>query len=70
MRLFKAEHNENGIWYFSTKAKLLKYINTSQTYLDHCMIVEKPCKGWIVEEIDDDNILSKYIDPERKYVEN
>ena len=68
MRLFKAEHDEKNIWYFSTKAKLLKYINTSQTYLDHCMIVDKPCKGWIVEEVERDDILSKYIDPEKKYI--
>lgn len=68
MKLFKAEHDENGIWYFSTKAKLLKYINTSQTYLDHCMIVDKPCKGWTIEQIESEDIICKYIDPERKNI--
>lgn len=66
MKLFKAEHYERGIWYFSTKAKLCKYIDTAQTYLNMCLKNGKHCKGWAIEEIEDDNILSRYIDPERK----
>lgn len=68
MKLFKAEHKEKGVWYFTNRNKVAKYINTSQTYLDHCLTLDKPCKGWTIEQIESDNILCKYIDPERKYI--
>jgi len=65
MRLFKLEHRENGIWYFTDTAKAAKYITTSQSYIDLCRKRNTRCKGWSVEEIHDDNILSRYINPER-----
>jgi len=70
MKLVKAEHNEQGIWYFTTKAKAARYINTSPTYLDYCLTMERPCKDWNLELIESDDIICKFIDPERKYVEN
>lgn len=68
MKLIKVEHKEKGTWYFTTKAKAVRYINTSPNYLDHCLIVDKQCKGWDVDVIESDDVLSKYIDPERKYI--
>lgn len=67
MKLFKLENPEKGIWYFTNTAKASKYLDTAQSYLDTCRKNNKTCKGWSIEEIEDDNILSKYINPERKY---
>lgn len=66
MKLFKLEHNEKGIWYFTDTAKAAKYIETTQSYVDLCRKRNSKCKGWTVEEIYDDYIISKYINPEKK----
>lgn len=66
MRLFMIEHYDEGLWYFTTKAKTARFIDTSPYYLDKCMKIGKKCKGWSISEINDDNVLSRYIDPERK----
>lgn len=63
MRLFKLEHDEKGIWYFTGTAKAAKYIDTAQSYLNQCLRIGKTCKGWSIEEIESDDIISKYINP-------
>ena len=68
MKLFKLENSEKVIWYFTNTAKASKFLDTAQSYLDACRKNNKTCKGWSIEEIEDDNILSKYINPERKYI--
>ena len=64
MKLFKLE-NDEVIWYFTDTAKAAKYINTTQSYIDLCRKKNRKCKGWKVEEINDDYIISKYINPEK-----
>lgn len=66
MKLFKFEHDEKGIWYFTDTAKGAKYIETTQSYVDLCRKRKSRCKGWTIEQIEDDNIISRYINPERK----
>lgn len=68
MKLYKIENDEQGIWYFTNRNKAAKYIGTTQSYLDYCMILERQCKGWTIEDVSDsiDVIQTKYVDPERK----
>lgn len=68
MKLYKIENEELGIWYFTSKAKIAKFIDTSLNYIALRIGLEKPCKGWMIEEIDSDDVLSKYINPKRKDV--
>lgn len=66
MRLFKAEHPEKGIWYFSTQRKCAAYIGVQDIYVSRVVNGKtKNAKGWDIELIEDDNIISKYIDPEK-----
>ena len=65
MRLFKIENHDEVIWYFTTKAKIAKYIGSSPTYVDICLKLGKRCKDWSIEEIESGDVLSIYIDPER-----
>lgn len=66
MKLFLAEHPEKGIWYFSTQAKCAHYIGTHPTSVQKVIRGEMShTRGWHIEEIEDDNIISKFIDPKR-----
>ena len=66
MKLFKIKHEEKGIWYFTNTNKAAKYIGTSKSNVDMALKgVTRKCKGWTVEEINDDYIISKYINPEK-----
>lgn len=66
MRLFKIENDKNDIWYFTNTNKAANYIGTSKSNVDMALKgVTKRCKGWTVEEINDDYIISKYINPEK-----
>ena len=66
MRLLKAEHKENGIWYFTSINKAAQYINSSATYIRMQLGgISKQVKGWEFEWTEDDNIINKYINPEK-----
>lgn len=69
MKLFKI-NNEKENWYFTNRSKVAKYIGTSQAYVDYCMLLEKPCKGWTVEDVSDtiELLETKYVDPVRKFI--
>jgi len=66
MKLIMIDHDEHGVWYFTTKAKAAKYIETSPSYLDLCIKLKRPCKDWTIEEIESDDVICKYIDPDKK----
>ena len=68
MKLFMIDHEEHGVWYFTSKSRAAKYLETSPVYIDYCIKLGKTCKGWKIEEIESGDILSRYINPERKYV--
>lgn len=66
MKLLKAEHPEKGIWYFTNYNKADKYIGTSSTYIKMQVAgISKTVKGWTFEWTDDENIINKYINPEK-----
>lgn len=67
MKLFKLEHDEKGVWYFTNTNKAAKFLGTSKSNVDlalHGFV--KKCKGWTVKEIEDDFIISKFINPEKE----
>ena len=66
MKLFLLDNDVEGVWYFTDTAKAARYIETSQSYLDLCRKLGRRCKGWSIEEIDDDNVISRYINPKKK----
>ena len=66
MRLIKAEHNEKGIWYFSNIRKCAQYIGAGDPNVNTSLNkTHRPVKGWNLEWIESDSILSKYIDCDR-----
>ena len=67
MKLYKVEHDEKGIWYFTTLAKAARYIGTSQTYIIQCFKRACRCKGWSIEDVSNsiDTVITRYVDPER-----
>lgn len=67
MKLYKAQHNEKGIWYFTNTSKAARYIGTTQNYVNFCRDNNKRCKGWSIEDVSNsiDTIITRYVDPER-----
>lgn len=69
MKLIMLEHPEHGIWYFTNKAKVADFIGTS--FINVLILLEgfyKRCDGWTAQWIESDDILSRYINPDRKKV--
>ena len=67
MKLYKIE-NENEIWYFTTKSKCSRYLGCSIQNIDTVLEGRSHrAKGYTVEVIEDDYVMSKFIDPERPY---
>lgn len=65
MRLIKAEHNENGIWYFSNIRKCAQYIGAGDPNVNISLNkTHRPVKGWNLEWIEAYDIICKYIDPD------
>ena len=70
MKLYKIE-NENEIWYFTTKSKCSRYLGCSIQNIDAVLEGRgHRAKGYTVEVIEDDYVMSKFIDPEGPYTEN
>lgn len=70
MKLYKIE-NENEIWYFTTKSKCSRYLGCSIQNIDTVLEGRSHrAKGYTVEVIEDDYVMSKFIDPEGPYTEN
>lgn len=67
MKLIKATNEEKNLtWYFTTINKAAMYISTSPSNVNRVLgDQDKLVKGWKVEEIESDYILSKFINPER-----
>lgn len=65
MKLIKAENDVKGIWYFTTIRKCAAYIGAADSNLVTALKTKYKCHGWSVEKIESDEIISKYIDPER-----
>lgn len=66
MRLIKAENNEKGIWYFSNIRKCAQFINSGDSNINTSLNkTGRKVKGWYLKWIESDDIISKYIDPEK-----
>ena len=66
MKLLKIEHPEKGIWYFTTTYKAAKYIGCSyQALYVQLKGLTKKTYGWRAEQIESDEIISKYINPQK-----
>lgn len=66
MTLIKAEHPEHGIWYFTSISKAAKYIGCVYACVNQQLHgVTKQTKGWKIEWTEDENIINKYINPEK-----
>ena len=65
MKLYKIE-NENEIWYFTTKSKCSRYLGCSIQNIDTVLEGRSHrARGYTVEVIEDDYVMSKFIDPEK-----
>ena len=65
MKLIKIENEQNEPLYFSSLRKCAKYIGAADSNIKLAIKKNRKCNGWDVEEIESDEILSKYIDQER-----
>lgn len=66
MKLLKIEHPINGIWYFTSAIKAAVWLDTSAPNIYTSMKNGKTVKGWSLEWVEEDNILSQYINPSNK----
>lgn len=67
MKLIKIE-NEKEVWYFTSITRAAEYIGCTYNHVKQVIHgVCKRAKGWSIEEIEDDYIMSKFIDPEPKF---
>lgn len=68
MKLLKIEHPINGIWYFTSAIKAAVYLETSASNIYTSMKNGKTVKGWSLEWVEEDDILSQYINPVNKEI--
>lgn len=68
MKLLKIENPINGIWYFTSAIKAAVWLETSASNIYTSMKNGKTVKGWSLEWIEEDNILSQYINPANKEI--
>ena len=66
MKLLKIEHPINGIWYFTSAIKAAVWLDTSAPNIYTSMKNGKTVKGWSLEWVEEDDILSQYINPTNK----
>lgn len=66
MKLLKIEHPINGIWYFTSAIKAAVWLETSASNIYTSMKNGKTVKDWSLEWVEEDNILSQYINPTNK----
>ena len=62
------EHDEKGIWYFTNVNRAATYICTVASNINRVLDGKSKkgkVKGWTPQWVDADNIMSKYINPER-----
>ena len=66
MKLLKIEHPINGIWYVTSAIKAAVYLDTSAPNIYTSMKNGKTVKGWSLEWVEEDDVLSQYINPANK----
>ena len=66
MKLLKIENPINGIWYFTSAIKAAVWLETSASNIYTSMKYGKTVKGWSLEWVEEDDILSQYINPMNK----
>jgi len=64
-QLIMAEHNEKGIWYFSSSTLCCLYCEISQSGMWNTLRgLSKQCKGWKLSIVENDgSIPRQWIDP-------
>lgn len=63
-RLIKIE-NEKEVWYFTSQLKAANFIGCTPMHISNILHgIGKTAKGWSIEIVEDDYIMSKFIDPE------
>ena len=67
MKLFMIEDSkgERPTWYFTSVYKLAHYIGVHEPAVWYALRRNSKTKGYTVKEIEDDNIICKYINPEK-----
>ena len=68
MKLLKIEHPINGIWYFTSAIKAAVWLETSASNIYTSMKNGKTVKGWSLEWVEEDDVLSQYINPSNKEI--
>lgn len=64
MRMIKIENNYE-IWYFSTPTKAAHWMNCSPANVIQSIKLGCKAAGYTCEWINADNVISKFIDPEK-----
>ena len=66
MKLLKIENPINGIWYFTSAYKAAVWLDTSASNIYTSMKNGKTVKGWSLEWVEADDILTQFINPTKK----
>lgn len=64
-KLLKFEHDEKGIWYFTSFCKASNALGCQPNHIKYFYNQNRDYKGWTIEEIDGSDVIYKYINPER-----
>ena len=62
-KLLKIEHEDLGVWYFTSAGSCAKVLGIQQTTLNHHLKRNGNYKDWKFEWIDGSEIQYKYINP-------
>lgn len=65
MPLLMAEHDEKGIWYFTSTYKAAAALGIQNTLLIYRMGKNHRSDGWSFEWVEGCDVIYKYINPEK-----
>ena len=68
MKVLKIEQTINGIWYVTSAIKAAVWLETSASNIYTSMKNGKTVKGWSLEWVEEDDVLSQYINPANKEI--
>lgn len=68
MKLYMLDHDNYGVWYFTNLHLASQATGVSHVILELRSHDGKKTKGWSVELIEDDYIMSGFINPSREKV--
>ena len=68
MKLLKAQHEELGTWYFTNVFNAANYTHNTRDEIKICTYEQQPINGWLYTWVDNVQISSKQINPNKNII--